>query len=76
MGFPRSSDTAHTTLCAEIQADHSAAILCRREKNWAMADVNGTLLILHQLAPCLTFLRFEPSAPKVRALCNVQADWD
>lgn len=29
-----------------------------------MAEVNGSLLILHSLAPCVTFLRFEPSAPK------------
>ncbi len=33
-----------------------------------MADINDTLLILHQLAPCLTFLRFEPSAKKGLAM--------
>lgn len=36
------------------------------EKNWSFQPVNGTdtLLIVTQLAPCATYFRFEPSAPK------------
>ncbi len=36
-----------------------------------MAEVNGTLLILHSLAPCVTFLRFEPSAEKGLAILSM-----
>lgn len=39
----------------------------RRTGRWR-ADVNGALLILHSLAPCVTFLRFEPSARKGLAI--------
>lgn len=36
-----------------------------------MAEVNGTLLILHSMAPCVTFLRFEPSAEKGLAILSM-----
>jgi hypothetical protein len=47
-------------------------LLCRvyhtctycREKNWAVAVVHDSLIFLHQLAPCLVWLRYTPAAPK------------
>jgi hypothetical protein len=35
-----------------------------REKNWALAVVHDSLIFLHQLAPCLVWLRYAPAAPK------------
>ena len=52
----------------------SRSLPLRSEKNWALAVTgNQGVLILHQLAPCLVWLRFAPAAPKglqlVRGTC-------